>query len=431
MRRAVVALGLALGLLAGGPAVAQDDSCRWANDGECDEARYGGTGVCPAGSDTTDCRAAAAGMARLMAALSPDLRARLGDDSCRWALDLECDDAQFGGTGACSPGTDATDCRAMAIGGDDSCQFANNGQCDEPNIGTGMCPSGTDMTDCADVAFLRNRTNNCEFAMNGVCEEPGIGTGRCPRNTDTNDCVGRTRPASIRDHFFGHDDRVVFRPETMPWAATGLLHTSEGGSCTAVLVGPRLVATAAHCMLDSNRNPVKALVFRAGAWGDTELERGYVVSQVVGAHDFTTHPPGGGNGTDWALLTLDRDLGLSVGHVPPYLLGKPELDRLARGERLTISQAGYSWDTGTWLSGHMDCEILSAYADGSFIHNCDTTRGDSGSPILMQVDGEWRLVAVDSQFFPAQPPYEGYGSAHLAVDTRAFAEALRTAGALD
>jgi len=423
----------ALLVLPAGTVAAQDDSCRWARDGECDEARWGGTGACPSGTDTTDCRAAAEGMARLMAAVPAAIRARLGDDSCRWAFDLECDDAQFGGTGACAAGTDATDCRALAIGGDDSCRHAHDGECDEPNIGTGVCASGTDRTDCASVAFLRNRTNNCEFAFNGICDEPGTGTGLCRPNTDTADCVGRLRPADARDHYFGHDDRTVFRPVEMPWAAIGLIETSDDGSCTAMLIGPRLAVTAAHCMLDAaGDRPVKALVFRAGAWGATEAARAHIVSQLV-APDYNpqTRPPGGGNGDDWALLTLDRDLGLDIGFVRPHVLGKPELIRLARGERLEVSQAGYSWDTGTWLSGHMGCEILTAWDDGSLIHTCDTTRGDSGSPILMQVDGEWRLIAVDSQFFAPQPPYVGFSSSHLAVDTRAFAEALRTAGALD
>jgi len=432
LRIAALAL-LVAGLAPAPPARAQADSCRWAHDGECDEARFGGTGACAAGTDATDCRAAAEGIARLMAAMPADLRARLGDDSCRWAFDLECDDAALGGTGACREGTDATDCRAMATGGDDSCQFAHDGECDEPGIGTGVCTSGTDRTDCAAVAFLRNRSNDCEFAMNGICDEPGTGTGRCRANTDTNDCIGRDRPATVRDHFFGHDDRVVFRPDAMPWRAVGLIQTSDGGSCTGALVAPRLVATAAHCMLaEDGRTPVKALVFRAGAWGGDEIARGYVVAQQI-APDYSpdTRPPGQGNGTDWALLTLDRDLGLTAGLLRPHVLGKAELDRLSRGERLTVSQAGYSWDTGSWLSGHSDCAILTAYPDGSFIHDCDTTRGDSGSPIVMQVAGAWRLVAVDSQFFTPQPPYPAFSSAHLAVDTRAFAAALRAAGALD
>lgn len=416
------------------PALAQDDSCRWAHDNECDETRYGGTGACPSGTDTTDCRAEATATARLLAAVPPEIRARLGDDSCRWAFDMECDDARFGGTGACAEGTDATDCRALAIGGDNSCRYADDGECDEPGIGTGVCVSGTDTNDCRSMAFLRNRTNNCEFAFNGICDEPGAaGTGQCRANTDTADCVGRMRPPEARDHYFGHDDRQLIRPVEMPWAAVGLVQTSDGGSCTGMLIGPRLVATAAHCMLDAaGTTPIKALAFRAGAWGDTETERAIVLSQVV-APDYTSQsrPPGGGNGNDWALLTLDRDLGFSVGYVRPHVLDKDELARIARGEAFPVSQAGYSWDTGSWLSAHLDCRILAAYPDGSFIHDCDTTRGDSGSPILLERDGEWRLIAVDSQFFETQPPHAQYPSSHLAVDTRAFAHALRAAGALD
>lgn len=432
MRRSLaLLLGAALALPAL-PLAAQQDSCRWAFDNECDEARYGGTGACAAGTDASDCRAEASAMARLIAAVPPEIRAQLGDDSCRWAHDLECDDARFGGTGACAEGTDATDCRAMAIGGDNTCRHADDGECDEPGIGTGLCISGTDTNDCRSMALLRNRTNNCEFAFNNICDEPGTGTGQCRANSDTADCVGRDRPAEARDHYFGHDDRVIVRPaEGMPWAAVGLLETNDG-SCTAMLIGPRLLATAAHCLRDGN-GEIKARVFRAGAFGAAETARAYIVAQTV-APDYTAQssPPGQGNGDDWALLTLDRDLGLEIGFVRPYVLGQADLDRIRSGkEPFLVSQAGYSWDTGSWLSGHMECRVLTAYADGSFIHDCDTTRGDSGSPILALVEDEWRLIAVDSQFFAPQPPHPQFTSSHLAVDTRAFQDALRAAGALD
>jgi protease YdgD len=438
MRQRFLAVILAAALaatLGGGAALAQADSCRWANDNECDEPRYGGTGACENGTDATDCRAEADAMARLIAAIPPDIRARLGGDTCRWAYDRECDDAQFDGTGACAAGTDLTDCRALAIGGDDSCRWANDGECDEPGIGTGACTDGTDATDCRGLGWLRNRTNACEYAFNGICDEPAsasaAGTGRCPARSDTADCAGRQRPPGARDHFFGEDQRILIRATGLPWSATGLLALPDG-SCTGILIGPNLVATAAHCLVGEAGAPLKATTFRAGAWGDTQLGQAIVIGQTV-SPDYTpqARPAGQGNGNDWAIVTLDRDLGAEVGFVRPYVLDKADLARIARGEEYRLSQAGYSWDTGSWLSGHMDCRIVTALPDGSILHTCDTTRGDSGSPLLMQVGGEWRLIAVDSQFFDPQPPFPEFSSAHLAVDTRAFQAALRAAGAID
>ena len=66
-----------------------------------------------------------------------------GDDSCRYANDNECDEPGLG-TGACLAGTDHSDCwRLMAGVEDDSCQWANDGECDEPGFGTGACTQAT------------------------------------------------------------------------------------------------------------------------------------------------------------------------------------------------------------------------------------------------------------------------------------------------
>lgn len=149
MRHRLFALSLLLFPLvaviaAPAPAMAQN-TCTWAYDGECDELQYGGTGACPDFTDTYDC-----------AGPLP-----MADNSCQWAFDGECDELQYGGTGACPNDTDTDDC-AFAFGGggggggydapgfaDDSCTWAYDGVCDEAQYGgTGACPNNTDTFDC-------------------------------------------------------------------------------------------------------------------------------------------------------------------------------------------------------------------------------------------------------------------------------------------
>lgn len=319
------------------------------------------------------------------------------DDTCRWANDGECDDPRWG-TGACTENSDFSDCWRVALGmEDDSCQWANDGECDDPGIGTGACVQGTDATDCAGVAHLRNQTDSCEHAFNGVCDEPGTGTGLCPPRTDRSDCIGRERPLTINDHFFGHDDRVLMDTAQFPWSVIGEIDMEVSGKCTASLIGPDIIVTAAHCIHSQGRLDARGVFRTAFAREGGPLEArvtGYLISPNWDHQRFSS--TNDIDGTDWALLRLNRRLGDELGWLGVEALVR---ERGVQGAmRARIYQAGYSWDTGDNLSGNLDCRILEAADDDTISHDCDTTRGDSGSPFMVRENGEYFVIATDSNF---------------------------------
>lgn len=312
-----------------------------------------------------------------------------GNDTCRWANDNECDEPGIG-TGACTAGTDRSDCiRIMENREDDSCRWARDGECDEPNFGTGACVQGTDRSDCGDIAWMRNQADSCATAFNGVCEEPGRGRG-CEPRTDRSDCHGRQRPMAINDHFFGNDDRVLVPVGDAPWRYMGTLHIEHGGTCSATLVGRNVIATAAHCI--SSESGVNAAARFESSDGAREARvTAYLIDPNYNYRRFTTTDEI--DGLDWALLRIDQPLGDTYGHATVASITGP-----GRPLSTELMQAGYSWDTGGRLSGNLRCRMIEMHADNTFAHECDTTRGDSGSGFLIRNGAGFDLVGVDSNF---------------------------------
>ena len=115
------------------------------------------------------------------------------DDSCKYANDGVCDDDD---PGLCAPGTDATDCSSRRGGEvaeaqaadnqpDDSCQHANDGECDDP----GLCAPGTDATDCSshrgeEVAEAQSAEEDPLAALRGTPSPTGTETEKFLRKED-------------------------------------------------------------------------------------------------------------------------------------------------------------------------------------------------------------------------------------------------------
>ncbi len=322
--------------------------------------------------------------AKPIATLAPDA------DSCRYARDNECDEPDIG-TGACALRTDAADCLALREGENDSCQWARDGECDEPNFGTGACTQGTDRTDCGEIAWMRYQTDSCASAFNNICEEPGRGHG-CAARTDRTDCHGRERPMSISDHFFGRDDRVRVDAHDAPWRFIGEFTNGAEEQCTATLIARDVIVTAAHC-IHTDAGVRAGGVFEPAAGGASANTIAYLIDPNFNYKSFNASNES--DGLDWALLRIDRPLGDRLGFAGVRNLTGQGRDAARAAD---LYQAGFSWDTGATLSVNIRCHIAETYGDNTFAHECDTTRGDSGSAFLVRSGSGYDVIGVDSNF---------------------------------
>lgn len=236
-------------------------------------------------------------------------------------------------------------------------------------------------------------------------------------------------------------------------ATVSLVDDSGESFCTGTLIAPRVVVTAAHCVVDESetgevtgvRSPGELEVV-AGAIdvGSASSGQRYALSAVVpheGYPNETTsgHPSGAGRFDDVALLILSQPV---AGMTPAYVPSVEEaVARLTVGTSVIITgygatspnteDSGILYTAETPFETRIDAEIVLG-SEGT----PDTCPGDSGGPAYLVVSGATWLVGVTSRatensveacggggVYGFAPAYRGWFSAN--------SQGLYTGGAVD
>jgi protease YdgD len=193
-----------------------------------------------------------------------------------------------------------------------------------------------------------------------------------------------------------HDPRIRVDPDAVPWRAVGKLQAVSMNLrtlCTATLVGQSTVVTAAHCVFNRRTQhnfPPGSLHFLIGYNGFRYA--GHATGVMVKIGDgYDPGRPRETIGSDWALVSLDRELG-SADRVLPIVSELPK-------DGANIMLGGYQQDHPLLLMADTQCRIDGRFIDASrrllLRHDCAGTHGVSGAPLLIDRGGRWQVAAIE------------------------------------
>lgn len=180
-----------------------------------------------------------------------------------------------------------------------------------------------------------------------------------------------------------------------PWRGLARVQ-GEGMRCTGILVAPRRVLTAAHCLWSVRLGGVLPahlvhvlLRYDRGGWAGEAVAT--ALRLAPGSFPARGVPAAG---DDWAVIELAAPLG-----------GPDDVMRLAETPPAPGTPAmlgGYGQDRAELAEADTRCTVTGREprGDGGWVvqHDCNGTRGTSGGPILARDPaGVWRVAGLQSR----------------------------------
>lgn len=236
--------------------------------------------------------------------------------------------------------------------------------------------------------------------------------------------ISQKFPPSLSDQvatIFGLDDRErPTRIETAPWRSIGKI---EPSGCTGTLVSPRLLLTAAHCVL----RPGNLALIESRAYFP-QLQVSTKIIEVIHSpnlilYDTSNLPLGypyiNDLALDWALVQLEDPLGDQLGYVPVSDLSHSLVFPFA------VIMPGFSVDFGEGrvLGVDFSCSLQNEnLAQTLYFHDC-ANWGSSGAPLLSKVSPDKYVVVgvnIGHRGKAKQIPMYSERNANLALRSSQF-----------